>query len=95
MDTTGNRLIGEIKALQSAQIIHSAMIGAGLRELYLHGENDKANVLADGGMKGASVLMELAHELEERIRSGNGLSAAVGQMIAAGWINKLDEIEGE
>lgn len=88
-----HKTIGELEGALNMHLMCLAMQGCGARELYIRGEESRANAAIRGNESLAKALMELAHDLETRIRNGAGLDKALDDMRAAGWLIRIDNLE--
>ena len=88
-----HKTIGELEGALNMKLLCHAMQGCGARELYIHGEESLANATIHGNEPLVKALMELAHDLETRIRKGAGLDKALDDMRAAGWLIRIDNLE--
>lgn len=88
-----HKTIGELEGALNMQLLALAMQGCGARELHILGEDAKAVAAIRGNAPLTQALMELAHDLETRIRNGASLYKALDDMRAAGWLIRIDNLE--
>jgi hypothetical protein len=88
-----HKTIGEMEGAMNMSLLANAMRGCAARHLWVIGYEQKANEAIEGGEPVVKVLMDLAHDLETRIRSGAGLDKALDDMRAAGWLARIDNLE--
>jgi hypothetical protein len=85
--------IGEIQGALNITLLTHAMRGCAARHLRVIGHERKANEAIEGGEPVVKALMELAYDLETRIRNGAGLDKALDDMREAGWIDRIADLE--
>lgn len=77
----------------NAHLVTSVILGCLARDLWLSGDEDKANEIIEGGEPMVKLLMEAAHELETRIRNGSPFHKALDEMRQAGWLKRISNLE--
>lgn len=87
------RLIGEIKASLRIRLLNAALNGSMIHHCY----QTKTEGLLKQAIPNTSLTeeeccthLEMAAELERRIRTGQNLYASVESMVKDGWLNRLD-----
>lgn len=88
-----HKAIGEIEGLMNMQLLSNAIQGCALRDLHILGYDDRGVAAVNGNQPLAKALMDLAYDLETRIRNGAALDKALDGMRADGWIERIDNLE--
>lgn len=88
-----HKKLGEIEGMLNMHLLTHAMKGCAARSLWVIGFEQKANESIEGGEPMVKALMELAYDLETRIRNGAALDKALDDMRGAGWLIRIDNLE--
>lgn len=88
-----NKQIGEIQGALNMVLLAHAMRGCGARSLWITGHEDLIKHELGYSEPLVKALMDLAHDLETRIRNGAALDKALDDMRAAGWLIRIDNLE--
>lgn len=87
------KTIGKLEAALNMRIFALAMQGCSARQLYILGEESRAVDAIRGNEPLTKALMALAHDYETRIRNGADIIQALDDMRAAGWLNRIDNLQ--
>lgn len=93
-----SRLMGEIKASLRMRLVNAAVTGSMFRHCYQTGaSNLLKSAIPNTTMteEECCAHLEIAAELEQRIRAGKGLYVCLDSMIADGWLKRIDPDMGE
>jgi len=70
-------------------VICAAFTGAACAELLATDQADEAMAACEGNAQALALYLKAAEQLEQRVRAGDSLMAAVETMVQEGWPAKL------